>query len=234
MSKNLEQEYRAYTDQSTPDLWGRIEAALPEKQPVISEKQKRSDRRKLSVIRWSGLIAAGVCLALLIPALVHLNRTGRKASDRCELTDSTASDRNFAYSAGTSADPTEGEANFDLDMEVCEESSCDSAEPDLECGNSMTESNKLYEDDSEAATEDSLREGGTGGEIWKVSVREVTGIEGEESLWEVCAVTADGEEATVYVRAEAHQLTAENGVFKELVPAGEQYDGRPVYRIREE
>lgn len=233
MSKNLEQEYRAYTDQSAPDLWGRIEAALPEKQPVISEKQRRSDRRKLSVIRWSGLIAAGVCLAILIPAIVHLNRTGNKAEDRYELTHDLAYDNSFDYSAGSSANPADGEANADQNKDMCEESWCDSEDTDSEW-DSMAESDKLYEDDSVASAENSLQGGGDGAESLRVSVNAVAGMEGEETLWEVCVVTSDGEEATVYVRSEEHDLTVERGFLMELVPAGEQYDGQPVYRIRDE
>ena len=65
MSKSLEKEYRKMASSDLPDLWNRISDALPEKKPV----------RRPS-FKLAGPIAAAVCAAILIPALIGLGRKG--------------------------------------------------------------------------------------------------------------------------------------------------------------
>ena len=47
--KNLETEYRNSCQEETPDLWNRIEAALPEKAP-LAEKMEQTDRKVQPIV----------------------------------------------------------------------------------------------------------------------------------------------------------------------------------------
>lgn len=64
MNKDLEKEYKELMTEDVPDLWGRIEAGLEPKEPVV---KKVNFRKKYRV--WGTLAAACLCLALILPAL---------------------------------------------------------------------------------------------------------------------------------------------------------------------
>lgn len=80
MSKDFEQAYKEAAQMEAPDLWDRIEAGLqnksvPEKNVILEKK----DRKKYSgkIFNYSGLIAAAVCVAVIIPAAVLLRQTSK-------------------------------------------------------------------------------------------------------------------------------------------------------------
>mgnify|MGYP001127800906 CR=1 FL=1 len=61
--KNLEEEYKKSQQEKTPDLWEKIEAALP-------EKKKFQGRKRL--VRYMGLAAAALFICVLIPVIRNL------------------------------------------------------------------------------------------------------------------------------------------------------------------
>ena len=80
MSKDFEQAYKEAAQMEAPDLWDRIEAGLqnksvPEKNVILEKKDRKKYSRK--IFNYSGLIAAAVCVAVIIPAAVLLRQTSK-------------------------------------------------------------------------------------------------------------------------------------------------------------
>ena len=90
MSKNFEEEYKAYIEEIKPDLWARIESQLPEKKTVnaveiqnqniqniqdIQRKKKTESKHKVTDFfkKYGGYVAACAVVAILVPTLA-LNR----------------------------------------------------------------------------------------------------------------------------------------------------------------
>ncbi len=78
MSKVFEEEYRQLAQDDLPDLWERIEAGLSEKtvEPVSAPKVKIRSFRK-----YTGLIAACLCAAVVIPAAVSLQKSSKSMQE---------------------------------------------------------------------------------------------------------------------------------------------------------
>lgn len=82
--KSFENEYREMIQEEMPDLWGRIEAGLVEKQPVTQEneteeKEDLEQNKKIimyKILKYSGLAAACICGVIVLPAMLLLNRGG--------------------------------------------------------------------------------------------------------------------------------------------------------------
>ncbi|MBO5166257.1 MAG: hypothetical protein J6B90_06595 [Lachnospiraceae bacterium] len=117
--KNLEIEYRNSCQEETPDLWNRIEAALPEKTP-LTEKMEQTDRKVQPIVsdgnavrqqtvsmpawtskkkiirftRFAKAAAAILVLALVVPGAWFLMTQGKNG---------TKSDCAAADTAGNSA-----------------------------------------------------------------------------------------------------------------------------------
>ncbi|MBQ9136668.1 MAG: hypothetical protein IJX66_11330 [Lachnospiraceae bacterium] len=117
--KNLEIEYRNSCQEETPDLWNRIEAALPEKAP-LAEKMEQTDRKVQPIVsdgnavhqqtvampaqtskkkviqftRFTKAAAAILVLALVVPGAWFLMTQGKNG---------TKSDCAAADTAGNSA-----------------------------------------------------------------------------------------------------------------------------------
>ncbi len=134
MSKDFEQAYKEAAQMEAPDLWDRIEAGLKsksvpeektdrdiivseaktEKESVSGEEapEKKADRRRMPVNfpylkRYSGVIAAAVCVAVILPAMALLRPQfkGYSAADTTEeIAESAAAD---AGAAGNMAMPQE-------------------------------------------------------------------------------------------------------------------------------
>lgn len=69
MERDFEQEFRELKQNEIPDLWNRIEAGLSEKKSVTSAPKKVFAWRK-----WGTLIAACVCVVIILPAFSLLIR----------------------------------------------------------------------------------------------------------------------------------------------------------------
>ena len=84
MSKDFEQAYRELAESEIPDLWDRIEAGLESRSTSeeigiaedIPQKKLRKRKIKLLLKGYSGIAAAVVCVAVVIPAAVLLFRIG--------------------------------------------------------------------------------------------------------------------------------------------------------------
>lgn len=82
--KSFENEYREMIQEEMPDLWGRIEAGLVEKQSVTQEnetqeKEDLEQNKKIimyKILKYSGLAAACICGVIVLPAMLLLNRGG--------------------------------------------------------------------------------------------------------------------------------------------------------------
>ena len=126
MSKDFEQAYKEAAQTEAPDLWDRIEAGLKsksvpeektdrdiivseaktEKESVSGEEapEKKADRRRMPVNfpylkRYSGVIAAAVCVAVILPAMALLRPQfkGYSAADTTEeIAESAAADAGAA------------------------------------------------------------------------------------------------------------------------------------------
>ena len=73
MSKDLNNEFKQYMDEVTPDLWNRIE-------PALKPKTKVTKFNKKAIYKYSGLVAACLCLAVIIPVLLNLSRSADKGA----------------------------------------------------------------------------------------------------------------------------------------------------------
>lgn len=145
MSKDFEQAYRELAESEIPDLWDRIEAGLEskstpeqieeseaEKEAETAEEavqetvfEKKQHRKKWAHFnRYSGIAAAAVCVAVIIPAAVFLFRSGNKTFGN-------------GYSGGTML--TEGidtaaAADESLEFAADEEESCEAAPEEMDAG----------------------------------------------------------------------------------------------------
>ena len=94
MSKSLEKEYRQMMNEDLPDLWDRISDSLPEK------KTKR-----ISPFKIAGPIAAAVCAAIIIPAVISSGRGAKNASYATDQPAETAyNDKRTQEAAGAEAE----------------------------------------------------------------------------------------------------------------------------------
>ncbi len=59
--KNLEDEYKRFNQEETPDLWNRIEAGLTDK--------KAKPKKNIRTFKYASVCAAAVLLAILLPSL---------------------------------------------------------------------------------------------------------------------------------------------------------------------
>ena len=82
--RHFEEEYRAYVKDSTPDLWDRIEKALPERQEGETEPEsaKEASHRVIShKTAWRmASAAAGICVILTAVTVMNLQKKIPKSS----------------------------------------------------------------------------------------------------------------------------------------------------------
>lgn len=100
MSKDFEQAYKKSAQAEAPDLWDRIEAGLNAKS--VPEKKKKT----LIFKRYSGVIAAAVCVAVIIPAAV-LIRQSSKGYSTTDVTESIEEAESAEETGGMEEDAAE-------------------------------------------------------------------------------------------------------------------------------
>lgn len=71
--KNLEDEYKRFHQEETPDLWNRIEAGLTDK--------KAKPKKNIFTFKYASVCAAVVLLVVLLPGIYFLGRNSRNAAD---------------------------------------------------------------------------------------------------------------------------------------------------------
>lgn len=108
-NKAIEQAYQAEMLTEIPDLWDRIESALPEKTPsetfqtesqTESQTEKQPNAKKVLRFRYvktAALIAAGICIVLMVPMLLSIG--GRKSMSSDMATSESAMDMQSDASA---------------------------------------------------------------------------------------------------------------------------------------
>lgn len=189
MSKNLEKEYRAFANSEVPDLWFRIEAGLDGKATSdisVSESDTDTEMMDLRMTDlhkkwhpkksffkvWTGLAAACVCAALILPAMMRTMRMGDRigSSDNAvpeyspQLMDSYDSAAG-AYEEGVYIDSAAGDAEA-----ACEDSAAQAAEvtvDDSRNDNSSTTAENIYisSDANKSLNSDSDLSAATDGDV---------------------------------------------------------------------
>lgn len=173
---NFEKEYRKYAQDSTPDLWSRIEAgvdALEEKRAedidgAVANKTTDHDNEKSSnglhkvtfFRRYGVWIGAAACLVIIMPAVILLSKMGpsmKSAEADMAVADSAAADAmdvSEAVPAGAASDIAENGMNVEEAAEMYEESAATAAKE--VCDESPAEAVEDAEMYSEAATKDNI------------------------------------------------------------------------------
>ncbi len=78
MTRNFEEEYKKYADSTVPDLWGRIEAAIDEKE--AGSKASHKNNAVVFFKRYSGLAIACACVLVTIGALKLIADSSKSGS----------------------------------------------------------------------------------------------------------------------------------------------------------
>lgn len=76
-NEKIEQAYQVEMLTEIPDLWNRIEAALPEQAP----SETVCKVVKFRYVKRAALIAAGICILLMAPMLLSLSRNSMMSAD---------------------------------------------------------------------------------------------------------------------------------------------------------
>lgn len=90
VEKEVEQAYKAEMQAEIPDLWNRIEAALPEKTPLKEATVTTTVKEKVvqfnaKYSKMAVLIAAALCIVVILPLLISMGGM-RKSSEKAALT----------------------------------------------------------------------------------------------------------------------------------------------------
>lgn len=95
MNKDFEQSYRELAKNEVPDLWNRIEAGLTEKSAPTTDKTityaaktentkansiKEGNKIRFFVRRYSGILAAVICVAVMLPAVHYMIQSSQSKS----------------------------------------------------------------------------------------------------------------------------------------------------------
>lgn len=142
MSKDFEQAYRELAESEVPDLWDRIEAGLESKstpkKTAVAKKRRRKPRWAY-MNRYSGIAAAAVCVAVVIPAALFLFRGGlnKGALGGAEVTEGI---------------DTAAAADEALEFAADKEESCEAAPEEMDTGAGAVE--EVMEDKAAAEMTD--------------------------------------------------------------------------------
>lgn len=131
MERDFEQEFRELKQNEVPDLWNRIEAALPEKKAaaVLPEENKTMPveryvlKKRMSWRNWGILIAACFCVLILIPVMFLriADYSGDTGSDSSSMnSDSGAAQWEKADAASADAEASEGTSEAGMGEDVSE------------------------------------------------------------------------------------------------------------------
>lgn len=142
MSKNFERAYRELAQAEAPDLWDRIEAGLKSRSISSAEELQEVSRMKKKKVfafrKYSGVIAAAVCVAVILPAVIFIRQTSKGYS----LADTTES-------AGAADEIREDSADSGAETEeICDDAAAWPAEEKAMAGGAaqQTESVQAAED----------------------------------------------------------------------------------------
>lgn len=101
MERDFEREFRELKQNEIPDLWNRIEAGLSEKNDFVKEDTKKPFAWR----KWGALIAACVCVVIILPAFSLLIRdksySGSGSDTAANTAEATAEDNAAAMDTAT-------------------------------------------------------------------------------------------------------------------------------------
>lgn len=147
MSKDLNLEYKQHIEKDIPDLWNRIEAALPEKSDIdtrnINDSEmitvadenaivsKRAGEQETTItsikssLRWQkkntriiiGIVAACACCAISIPAIMQLNSSSKMYEATANYANDSEATVDYAVAEESSMESTECLATEEVNME---------------------------------------------------------------------------------------------------------------------
>ena len=86
---DFEKEYKKYSEDSTPDLWSRIEAGVDAYEQEQTASAPIADKKKINITKYIGIIAAAACLIITIPAII-LNMGGPSKHSDSEAAEAAA------------------------------------------------------------------------------------------------------------------------------------------------
>ncbi len=146
MTRNFEEEYRKYAENSVPDLWSRIEAAIDEADraesikkstnAVSSEKTVSIPNKKIVSINhpYMTLIAACACLLIAIGVVRFIGSAGKSYSAAPASYEAAAPAANDNAEAASEAgsDSAMAEAEESYDEAFAEEAVTEAAEAEYE------------------------------------------------------------------------------------------------------
>ena len=183
--KEFEKEYRQMIQEEMPDLWGRIEAGLKERetggQGEITEKSARDaeenltgrKKRKTTVKRqyYIGIAAACLCGAIMIPAAVSLLRAGAFGMG------------GFSESADSASQAKAGAAEADRNTAAAEtaESAADAAAADTGSDNGMIFPADGAENTEHISAEETVESAGAEGGVNTAPAEEIKNAVSEET-----------------------------------------------------
>ncbi len=124
----VEQAYKEEFQTDIPDLWNRIESALPEKAPAADDERENSEEKvnekkivKLRTIKTVVLIAACLCIVLMIPTILSVG--GRSHSESA-----AAASEASMESAAEAAMPADSSEDLAAEPEMSEETATETTE----------------------------------------------------------------------------------------------------------
>lgn len=131
MERDFEREFRELKQNEIPDLWNRIEAGLSEKNDFVKENTKKPYAWR----KWGTLIAACVCVVIILPAFSLLIRdksySGSGSDTAANTTEAIAEDNAAAMDTATAEN---AECGFAADEAAAENKTADMA-----AGNTQTQ-----------------------------------------------------------------------------------------------
>ena len=166
--KNLEDEYKRFNQEETPDLWNRIEAGLTDK--------KAKPKKNIFTFKYASVCAAAVLLALLLPSLYFMGLRGRnQAADTAPQNNMMPDDNRMPYAAGGSMNGAAAEDNDflceaedgsaqedgqmgDENADAAEQGEPETAERNEASGSIMQDANDTAEDMGQSGDKDSAPE----------------------------------------------------------------------------
>lgn len=226
MSKNFENEYIALTQVEVPDLWDRIEAGLNPKSTQDSEKVEASvidfekeiasrkeadckDKAEKTLIyfvkRYKTVLAAAVCVIVILPAAVMIGRIGMGGSKSESAADTAPAE--MEYAVVTEAAAEEMAAMEEAIEETAAEDVMEEAEMAIE---EATESYEMSEEVADGAQMSMEAAKDTSDEYGKEMSEETTGTEMKEAVNSAAGVSteaAEEERAVVVDKLDAEDRT---------------------------
>lgn len=232
--KNLEDEYKRFSQEETPDLWNRIEAGLTDK--------KAKPKKNIFTFRYASACAAAVLLAVLLPGIYFFGMHGRKADNgaapqnmaSADTAGGNGEDRNAQTQSVNSLYEAEDDAQEDGQENEADACSAERYEPET-AGRSESQSGFVQDTSDELIGQDKTDDAAQD----DVSVKEgssetpsatATPAEGSNSDAPVGNASEEGKNGGAQTVADSSaQLSG-----KMEVTDTEQKSGRTVYYLRTE